>query len=85
MIKKLLLLICLTPLFIKAQTIDVILIGGQSNATGQGYVRNIPRSFKVDQSVNFYYSKFLNRGVGGETWQPLQQASETFISKYVKL
>lgn len=64
-------------LSVSAQEIDVYLIGGQSNATGQGYVRNIPVSFKVDTTVLFYYSPFLNKGEGGGQWQPLCQASET--------
>lgn len=45
-----------------AQKVDVILIGGQSNATGQGYMRNIPSSFDIDKNVMFYYSKYLNQG-----------------------
>lgn len=59
------------------KTIDVFLIGGQSNATGQGYMRNIPRSFEVDTSVMFYYSNYLNKGENSEQWLPLCQASET--------
>lgn len=66
-----------TPLFLNAQEIDVILIGGQSNATGQGYIRNIPKSFEVDTTVLFYYSKYLNRGEGSMIWSGLCQASET--------
>ena len=31
--------------------INVILIGGQSNATGQGYVNNIPPCFKTDKRI----------------------------------
>lgn len=60
-----------------AQDVDVYLIGGQSNATGQGYVRNIPASFWLDTNVLFYYSRFLNKGEGGERWRSLCQASET--------
>lgn len=60
------------------KVIDVYLIGGQSNATGQGYVRNIPASYKINTSVHFYYSKYLNRGKGSETWKELCQASESF-------
>ena len=45
-----------------SQIIDVFLIGGQSNATGQGYMRNIPKSFEVDTTVMFYYSRYLNGG-----------------------
>ena len=62
---------------VRSQEVDVILIGGQSNATGQGYISNLPRSFEVDRSVMFYYSKYLNRGKGSEQWLPLCQASET--------
>ena len=51
-----------------AQEVNVVLIGGQSNATGQGYVRNIPKSFQADTTVMFYYSKYLNQGEGGERW-----------------
>lgn len=57
--------------------IDVFLIGGQSNATGQGYVGNIPRVFDVDTTVLFYYSRYLNGGRDGEQWLPLCQASES--------
>lgn len=71
-----LLLFCTFQLHAEKE-IDVFLIGGQSNATGQGYMRNIPQSFKVDQSVLFYFSKYLNQGKGAEVWRPLCQASET--------
>ena len=64
-------------LSLPAQEIDVFLIGGQSNATGQGYVRNIPAAFRVDTTVRFYYSRFLNKGEGGGQWMALCQASET--------
>ena len=64
-------------LSLSAQEVDVFLIGGQSNATGQGYVRNIPATFKVDTTVWFYYSRFLNQGEGGGQWTALCQASET--------
>ena len=69
------LLCCVTVSATK--TIDVILIGGQSNATGQGYVRNIPKDFVTNEAVLFYYSKYLNAGKGGDQWQPLCQASES--------
>lgn len=59
-----------------AQEVDVVLIGGQSNATGQAYVVNIPNQFKVDGNVLMYYSHFLKNGVGAERWQPLCPASE---------
>lgn len=68
---------CLSAQVGRARIVDVFLIGGQSNATGQGYVRNIPRSFEVDTTVMFYYSRYLNGGKGGERWRPLCQASES--------
>ncbi|WP_299230658.1 sialate O-acetylesterase [uncultured Bacteroides sp.] len=68
-----------------AQEVDVVLIGGQSNATGQGYMRNIPSSFKIDTDVMFYYSKFLNQGNGGGVWRELCQASETMDKFGVEL
>ena len=68
-----------------AQEVNVVLIGGQSNATGQGYVRNIPKSFQADTTVMFYYSKYLNQGEGGERWRPLCQASETWDKFGVEL
>lgn len=77
-IKKIIFAIyCLSVSSIQAEEIDVYLIGGQSNATGQGYVRNIPKNYKIDTSVLFYYSRYLNQGQGGEQWGPLCQASET--------
>ncbi len=59
----------------KNKQIDVYLIGGQSNATGQGYLVNMPGDFKTDTTVLFYYSKFLKGGGASETWQPLCHAS----------
>lgn len=77
-IQILLLCLIILPINLSAQEIiDVFIIGGQSNATGQGYIRNIPESFQVDTTVLFYYSRFLNNGEGGERWQALCQASET--------
>lgn len=57
--------------------IYIYLIGGQSNATGQALVRNIPMIFKKDTTVLFFYSKFLNNGDGAEKWNVLSPASET--------
>ena len=68
-----------------AEEVDVYLIGGQSNATGQGYVRNIPKTFKVDTSVKFFYSKYLNQGRGGGVWRSLCQASESMDKFGVEL
>ena len=83
-LKKLILLLvcCLCEAFLAhAEEVDVYLIGGQSNATGQAYMRNLPQTFRIDTSVLFYYSKYLNRGRGGEVWRSLCQASES-IDKF---
>lgn len=57
--------------------INVILVGGQSNATGQGYIKNLPVDFVVDTSVLFYYSKYIRGSGSPEEWQPLTNASES--------
>jgi hypothetical protein len=59
--------------------IDVYLIGGQSNATGQGYMRNMADSMAVDTTVIIFHSgkPHLNSGKQSFTWQPLHQASES--------
>ncbi len=61
------------------KTIDVYLIGGQSNATGQGYLRNLPEGFKIDTRVLIFNSgrPHLNSGADPNTWLPLRQASES--------
>jgi hypothetical protein len=61
----------------KKKEIDVYLIGGQSNATGQGYMKNIPPDFEIDKSVKFFYSQYLGGGGTAMEWGPLCQASET--------
>jgi hypothetical protein len=63
----------------KPNPIDVYLIGGQSNATGQGYVRNLPPDFKIDPRVLLFNSgrPHLNSGAAPLTWVPLRQASES--------
>jgi hypothetical protein len=63
--------------FSKKKEIDVYFIGGQSNATGQGYMKNIPDDFKIDKSVQFFYSKKLGGGGDPLQWGALCQASET--------
>lgn len=60
----------------KNKTINVYLIGGRSNATGQGYLVNMPNNFEIDTTVLIYYSHFLRGGGIAETWQPLCHASE---------
>ena len=57
--------------------VDVYLIGGQSNATGQGYMINIPEDFTIDTTVMFFYSDGLGGGGVSMQWGPLCQASET--------
>lgn len=59
--------------------IDVYLLGGQSNATGQGYLKNLPENFQIDTSVLIFHSgtPHLNSGAQPYTWHPLRQASES--------
>lgn len=57
--------------------VDIYLIGGQSNSTGQGRVSNLPQSFIVDKSVMLFYSKYTNQGEGSMQWQPLCPAAES--------
>ena len=58
--------------------IDVVLIGGQSNATGQGYVRNLPQSFTLNKDVLLWHSATLNGGPNSaRRWLPLRPASES--------
>jgi len=61
----------------KNKEVDVYLIGGQSNATGQGYMKNIPADFELDTSVQFFYSQYLGGGGLPMQWGALCQASET--------
>jgi hypothetical protein len=61
----------------KMKEIDVYLIGGQSNATGLGYMKNIPADFELDTSVKFFYSQYLVGGGVSMQWGPLCQASDT--------
>src|SRR3978361_1161500 len=59
--------------------IDVYLIGGQSNATGQVYLKNLPTDFKLNKDVIIFHSgkPHLNSGLPAFTWLPLHQASES--------
>lgn len=61
----------------KKKEIDVYLIGGQSNATGQGYMINLPDDFEIDKAVRFFYSQQLGGGGTALEWGSLCQASET--------
>lgn len=58
---------------------EVYLIGGQSNATGQGYMANMSDSMKMNMSVWIFHSgkPHLNSGLPPFTWQPMHQASES--------
>jgi hypothetical protein len=59
--------------------VDVYLVAGQSNATGQGYLRNLPPGFTPDARVLLFNSgrPHLNSGAAPLTWVPLRQASES--------
>lgn len=68
---------CFGHLHAQKKPIEVYLIGGQSNATGQGYMANIPEDFVIDSTVMFFYSGGLGGGGVAMQWGPLCQASET--------
>jgi lysophospholipase L1-like esterase len=77
---------CLALSSVKADTtpgslgpIDVYLIGGQSNATGQGYMSNLPKDFVINTDVLLFNSgpPHLDSGAAPLTWVPLRQASES--------
>jgi len=62
-----------------SKPIDVFLVAGQSNATGQGYLYNLPKGYKIDTAVLLFHSgkPHLNCGAVSNTWAPLHQASES--------
>ena len=62
-----------------AKPIDVYLIAGQSNATGQGYLANLPDGFAPNPKVLLFHSgkPHLDAGTKPNTWLPLHQASES--------
>lgn len=62
-----------------AKPIDVFLIAGQSNATGQGYMANLPDGFTLNPKVLLFHSgkPHLDSGREPNTWLPLHQASES--------
>ena len=62
--------------FSQHKEIDVYLIGGQSNATGQGYMVNIPSDFSINTEVLLFHSHLM-KGEKPYTWKPLHQASES--------
>jgi hypothetical protein len=59
-----------------ANEVDVYLLAGQSNATGQGYIKNLPQSFVVDTDVELFHSADIVSGAAPLTWIPLRHASE---------
>lgn len=61
------------------KVIDVYLIAGQSNATGQGYTANMTDTMTIDKQVWLFHSgtPHLNSGLPPYTWQPLHPASES--------
>jgi hypothetical protein len=63
----------------KRKLIEVYLIAGQSNATGQGYVANMSDTMKVDRKVLIFHSgkPHLNSGLAPFEFAPLHQASES--------
>lgn len=62
-----------------AKPIDVYLIAGQSNATGQGYMANLPDGFTPNPKVLLFHSgkPHLDSGTEPNIWLPLHQASES--------
>ena len=62
-----------------AEIIEVYLIGGQSNATGQGYVKNLPPRFTINTSVLLYHSgaPHLRPTEPATAWHALAPASES--------
>jgi hypothetical protein len=62
-----------------AKPIDVYLIAGQSNATGQGYMANLPDGFTPNPKVLLFHSgkPHMDSGTEPNTWLPLHQASES--------
>lgn len=67
------------------QVVDVYLLGGQSNMTGQGLVFNLPAGFLIDKEVMIYYSRFTNQGEGSMQWNPLCPAAERKVRFGVEL
>jgi hypothetical protein len=57
----------------------VYLLAGQSNATGQGYVQNLPADFAINDEVMIFHSgePALNSGKIPFSWHPLMPASES--------
>ena len=56
--------------------VQVFLIAGQSNATGQGYTKNIPKTFVINTQVQLFHSSAIISGATANIWIPLRHASE---------
>lgn len=71
--------VCFSCFGQKKPVIEVYLIGGQSNATGQGYLSNMDDSMKVDRRVLIYHSgkPHLNSNFLPDQWFPLHASSES--------
>lgn len=63
----------------KEKKVSVYLIGGQSNATGQGYLKNLTPDQLIDTTVLLFHSGRPHLDGGDEPWRwhPLHQASES--------
>jgi lysophospholipase L1-like esterase len=61
------------------QIAEVYLLGGQSNATGQGYLANRGDTMNINPSVLLFHSGKPHLDCGGApyTWEPMHQASES--------
>ncbi len=58
--------------------VDVFIVAGQSNATGQGYMRNLPKNFTINRHVLLYHSAGDTQdNAPAYQWIPLRQASES--------
>lgn len=58
--------------------VDVYILAGQSNMTGQGYMRNLPVNFRINQHVLLYHSPGdIRDNAPADTWVPLRQAAES--------
>lgn len=64
---------------LQAARVEVTLIAGQSNATGQGYVNNLPANFSIPADVELFHSgpPHLKPATPARTWAPLAPASES--------
>lgn len=74
------LVLCFADLMTRAEDlgeIDVVLIGGQSNATGQGMMANLPSGYALPEGALMFHSALLKSGKEPNQWHALVQASES--------